>query len=254
MDRVGFLIEESGERLGCLLNPETIEITRVAGLRPRRVGAGLLTGKGLKDDPLLFTGGGTTELKLDLLFDVGLAGSSVQTEDVRDLTGPLWQLAENAVDAEGFGRIRLARFVWGKAWNIPGVIAAIAERFELFTPEGIPHRSWVRMRFRRVENPEALSPRPAVLAGRAGEGPPTQLPQPESSTPERVQMHQVVGGPSGPNASGLSGERLDALAQRAYGDPSLWRWLAAYNGIDDPLHIPAGQMVQIPLSDQRRGE
>lgn len=245
MDRVGFLIEENNERLGCLLNPETLEISRLAGLKPRRAAGGVLTGIGLKDDPLLFTGGGTTELKMDLLFDVNLAGSSIRTEDVRDLTGPLWQLAENAVDDEGFARMRLVRFVWGKTWNIPGLIAAIAERFEDFTAEGIPHRSWVRMRFVRVERPEALSPRPGLTPGRAAEMP-GQMPQPDELNPERVRAREAVGG------VGASGERLDAIAQRSYGDPSLWRWLAVFNRIDDPLHVPAGQVVQVPFMEQRR--
>ncbi len=251
MDRVGFLIEDSNERLGCLLNPETLEISRLAGLKPRRAAGGVLTGKGLKDDPLLFTGGGRTELKMDLLFDVNLAGSSIQTNDVRDLTGPLWQLAENALDDEGFARMRLVRFVWGKAWNIPGLIAAIAERFEDFTAEGIPHRSWVRLRFVRVENAAALSPRPGSNSGVA-ELLPEQLPQPEDINPERVRTREVVGGPSAAGEAGVSGERLDAIAQKSYGDPSFWRWLAAFNGIDDPLHIPAGQLVQIPSLEQRR--
>jgi hypothetical protein len=252
MDRVGFLIEDTGERLGCLLNPETLEISRVAGLKPRRSASGLLTGKGLRDDPLLFTGGGTTEVKMDLLFDVGLAGSSIQTEDVRDLTGPLWQLAENALDDEGVARLRLVRFVWGKAWNIPGVIAAVAERFEDFTGEGIPRRSWLRMRFVRVENPEALSPRPGSRPGLAGEIPPAQLPPPEDILPERIRTHEVVGGPTEAGEGGVSGERLDALAHRSYGDPSYWRWLAVFNRIDDPLRVPAGQVVQVPSLEQRR--
>ena len=54
---------------------------------------------GLSDDPLLYTGGGRTELDLDLLFDVSLAGSSVATRDVRDLTRAFWDLAENAGQA-----------------------------------------------------------------------------------------------------------------------------------------------------------
>jgi hypothetical protein len=246
MDRVGFLIEDSGERLGCLLNPESLEVSRVAGLQTRRATSGLLTGKGLKDDPLLFTGGGRTEVAMDLLFDVNLAGSSIAAQDVRDLTGPLWRLAENATDDEGFGRIRLVRFVWGKAWNIPGVIAAIAERFEDFSSEGVPHRSWVRMRFLRVENPEALSPRPGVRTFGAGETVTEAMPEPETITPEHVSAHEVVGGGQKAGEPGISGVRLDALAQRTYGDASFWRRLALFNRIDDPLHLPAGQVVQIP--------
>ncbi len=253
MDRVGFLIEDNGERLGCMLNPETLEISRVAGVKPRRSGGGLLTGKGLKDDPLLFTGGGTTEVKMDLLFDVGLAGSSIRTKDVRDLTGPLWQLAENAIDEEGFGRMRLARFVWGKAWNIPGVIAAIAERFEDFTAEGVPQRSWVRMRFLRVENPDALSPRPGSQAAPGTQIPLDEMPSAQDMTPERVRVHEMVGSPAEPGGeTGVSGQRLDALAHQSYGDPSFWRWLAVFNRIDNPLRVPAGQAVLIPSLEHRR--
>ena len=51
----------------------------------------------------------------------------------------------------------------------------------------------------------------------------------------------------------VAGERLDEIAHRYYGSgghPSLWRWLAAYNNISDPLNIPAGFALQIPrLSD-----
>src|SRR5690349_7080966 len=112
MERVAFLVEGTGERIGCLLNPESIIVRRTAGVRPRRSAAGLLTGAALADDPILYTGGGTTEIDLDLLFDVTLPGSSAPTvsstptgarpalpvlEDVRVLTGPLRQLAEGPV-------------------------------------------------------------------------------------------------------------------------------------------------------------
>ena len=90
---------------------------------------------------------------LDLLFDVSLVGSSVSTVDVRDLTRPLWNLAENAARQNGGTSIPLVRFVWGKSWNIPGVVTAVAERFEQFTPAGDPQRSWLRMRFLRVNEP-----------------------------------------------------------------------------------------------------
>ena len=61
MERVAFLIERTGERIGCLLNPESIVRRRVAGVRTRRSAGGLLTGTGLSDDQLIYTGGGTTD-------------------------------------------------------------------------------------------------------------------------------------------------------------------------------------------------
>jgi hypothetical protein len=244
MDRVGFLIEATGERLPCLLNPESIEITRKAGLRPRRSIGGALTGRGLTEDPLLYTGGGVTELKLDLLFDVELAGGTIETENVRHLTERLWALAENARSEEGNGRAALVRFVWGKAWNIPGVVAALSERLECFTPQGAPRRSWLRMRFVRVNPPDETEEGPTP-----GQSPEELLEALEGKEipPDQLRVHELVGGSSGEEGEPpATGERLDDLAQRTYGDPSLWRLLAAFNGLDDPLHIPPGHLLRVP--------
>jgi hypothetical protein len=52
-------------------------------------------------------------------------------------------------------------------------------------------------------------------------------------------VHEVLGG-------GVLGERLDQLAQRYYGDASLWRVIAAANDIADPSAIPAGTLLRIP--------
>ena len=40
MERVAFIVEETGERISCMLNPEHIVQRRIAGLAPRRTGAG----------------------------------------------------------------------------------------------------------------------------------------------------------------------------------------------------------------------
>lgn len=239
MERVAFLLEHSGERLGCLLNPESLLLRRQAGIQPRQSAGGLVTGAELADDQLLYSGGGRTELTLDLLFDVSLAGSSISSEDVRDLTRPLWELAENT-QSGGYGRPPLCRFVWGKSWNIPGVVAAVAERLEVFTTEGVPRRSWLRMRMLRALEPVTAQRPPRTP--RVAE----ELPQPGMlSSPEPAEMHQILGGEA---AEG--GERPDQLAYQYYGDASLWRELLTVNGIDDPMHIPAGHLLEIPpLSD-----
>jgi hypothetical protein len=245
VERVAFLVEETGDRITCMLNPEGMVVRRLAGVRRRRSAGGALTGAGLADDTLLFTGGGMTELQLNLLFDVTLLGSSARVDDVRDLTYPLWELAENAAEEQNYGRPPLVRFVWGKTWNIPGIVAAIAERLDYFTPQGDPLRSWLRMRFlrvaesasatleerrplRSVQMPEEIPQQPASQTGVV----PTQ-----TSAGEH-QVHQYV-----------AGERLDQLVHQYYGyygHPSIWRWLATYNGLQDPLNIPPGTVIQIP--------
>lgn len=163
MERVTFLIEQTGDQLACLLNPESLVIRRQAGVRARESSSGQLTQSGLSDRPLLFTGGGTTEVELELLFDVSLTGSSIPSRNVRELTGPLWELAENREDTV-YGRPPLVRFIWGKTFNVPAIVAGVAERLERFTGDGIPTRSWMKMRIVRVD--EA-----ALNRGRSGGSP-----------------------------------------------------------------------------------
>jgi hypothetical protein len=249
MERVAFLLEPSGERIGALLNPETLVMRRTAGLRPRRALAGGLAGGAPADEPLLFTGAGTTEILLELLFDVSLLGSSVQTEDVRDLTQPLWRLAENSVAEGGFGRPPRVRLVWGKRLNEPAVVASIAERLEHFSASGAPRRSWMRMRLVRVE--EALSEateNPPVAPGLTAEQVTEQLP------PESFEAHEVLGAGGAPGQPPVAGQRLDEIAHQYYGDPALWRLVASLNGIDDPMRVPAGTVLRLPsASALRRG-
>lgn len=234
MERVAFLIEDTGNRLGCLLNPETFVIERVAGVRPRRSAGGPVTGRRLPDDALLFTGGGVTRLKLDLLFDVSIAGSSIATEDVRELTLPLWNMAENGAQASRPPRVR---FVWGKTWNIPAVVEAVAERLEYFTPEGSPRRSWLRLSLLRAVEPPGNE---RSLVDEAE--PPVGLSSDAVIPEDQVRVEQVRGGR---NADAPS-ELLDGMAQRYYGDPRMWRVLAEFNGLEDPMRPPPGGVLRIP--------
>src|SRR4051812_47619722 len=138
MERATFLIESTGEQIGCLLNPESLVVRRVAGIRSRRSIGVSATAAALRDDPLVFTGGGTTELTLQLLFDVSVPGSTIQTGDVRDLTGPLWRLSESSSVADGVLQPEVVRIVWGKVVNVAAVVVAVAERLEHFSDSGAP--------------------------------------------------------------------------------------------------------------------
>jgi hypothetical protein len=249
MERVAFLLEETGQRLSALLNPESVVVRRAAGVRARRSAGGRLTGNGLADDPLLFTGGGRTELELDLLFDTELGGSTVETVDVQNLTRPLWELAENVAGPDGAARLRTVRLVWGKAWNVQGIVTAVAERFERFDPTGSPQRSWLRLRLLRTGAriaPQATVAQPAADFA---------APLPDDVPEDQVIIHQVLGGPTGSETEGEvpQGERLDSIAAQYYGEPSLWRVLAAFNGIADPTRLPPPQTIRIPpLATLRR--
>lgn len=250
MERVAFLVEETGEHLGCLLNPETVVMSRTAGVEPRRSAGGRLTGAGLADDPLLFTGGGRTELRLDLLFDVDLAPTQTSVTDVRQMTRPIWRLAENSAEVERQRRPPSVRFVWGRAWNVPGIVTEVAERFDRFGADGSPLRSWLRLVFVRIgtaadeEGGESYE-----LLNRL---PPVDL------TAPAVGAVNVIGDGSGQgagedgtgreSAAPVPAAELGLLSTEAFGTPLLWKLLLLYNEIDDPSAF-SGPLAVPPLGE-----
>jgi hypothetical protein len=233
MERVAFLVEETGERIDCLLNPQTLEMKRVAGVRPRGTAGGQLVGAGRADDPLLFTGGGRTEIVLDLVFDVEMVESKAAPEDVRTLTRRLWTLSENSSQERGSVRPPAVRLVWGKTWNVPGVIGAVAERFDAIGPTGVPRRSWMRLKLMRVEDPAGS---PAAMDEFAE--------PPARAVPAATGAVQALG--DGRAEPGFSGVRFDLLADDALGSPLRWRRLADHNGIANPLDIRPGRVLSVP--------
>lgn len=241
MERVAFLIEETNERLSCLLNPENVVMRRTAGVKPRETEGGQINAAGLDDAPLVSTGGGRTEIEMDLLFDIELAGSSIRTQDVRDLTRPFWDMTRTSTSRTG--QLPIVRFIWGKYWNIPGVVVSVAERLEDFMPNGAARRSWLRLKMVRVEeNAFALA---TAARSAAAPIPPDffnhngvteALSNAASSvTEEEARYHEV-----------LAGDRLDTLAMLYYKDPKYWRMLARVNNIRDPNRLTPGTVLLVP--------
>lgn len=246
MERVAFLIEETGQHITCLLNPETVVMTRTAGVEPRRSSGGRLTGSGLADDPLMFTGGGRTELKLDLLFDVDLAPSHLTVTDVRQLTRPVWALAENSAEVERQFRPPLVMLLWGSAWSIPGIVTEVAERFDRFATDGSPLRSWLRLTLVRVgtaadrEGGEAWELQQRL--------PPVDLAAPPVGTLAVVGDGSTLAGQAMQRAT-IEPAQLGLLSRAAFGVELLWKDLLQYNDIDDPLHL-TGPLAVPPIGEQ----
>lgn len=235
MERAAFLIEATGERIACLLNPESLVISRVAGVRPRGSLVGVVANGHGQETPLIWTGGGTTELTMDLLFDTSLVRPEPAPDNVRELTGPLWRMAENRINPRGFGQVPLVRFVWGKAWNVLGVVAAVAERLEHFTRSGSPRRSWLRLRLLRVDEP-----RPEVVDNR-GKEPAPWVDWP-TNPPDMLeaQPYDITGDGAGGT------EPLFLVADRVLGTPDAEHALAELNDIEDLLRVEPGTVLRIP--------
>lgn len=231
MERVVFLDDQTGAQVSCLLNPETITLRRTAGLLELPFDGAPVGSTGLSDTPMVATGGGRTEIELDLLFDVGLVVSEAPPTDVRTLTLPLWRLCENSIEVKARRQVPHVWLLWGRAWSLLCVIEAIAERFDDIAPSGAPGRSWIRLRARRVND----SVRPA-----------------ESTAPATTPSSQGMPGLDRPTAITVTGDgtetddvggRVDLIATELLGDPAAWPRLCEINGIEDPLRIAAGTVL-----------
>ena len=323
MERVTFLIERSGARIACLLNPESLEARRQAGIIRRRHSGGGVLGNPRSDDPLISTGGGITEYDLQLLFDIdvanegrparapapplqsippaqvdGPAGESSGPDtpatdplaaeqpadqvaldepsdaaaepapaeppadaipapvpsiapapapeppgviDVRELTQPLWALAETGSLVDGAIAPQRVRFIWGKSWNIPAVVLAVAERLERFDANGVPQRSWLSLRLRRVEeHAEGAAP------PRQPTTPQFQIDRPGTSGAGSDDQ-EVITMPVDPE--GYSVVRHDQIGAEFYGDPAMGRAVFEYNGRDDLLRAGEGDRLRLPPRD-----
>lgn len=237
MERVTFLVEETNERLSCLLNPETVVMKRRSGVRPRESLSGLISSHDKGDNPLLFNGAGHTTIELDLVFDVSINGSSIVSEDVRDLTKPIWNLTENHQRSDRLYRPALCRFIWGKSWNIPGVISAVAEKLESFTAEGVPRRSWMRLEMiRMLEQPHSMLTENDLFSegnNQTGQSLLDDLNVNKSEFSNRQTQLDVSN--SAIETLDNSFERVDLKADRLKGDSSLWRDISIELNLENPL-------------------
>jgi hypothetical protein len=247
MERAAFLIEKTGQTISCLLNPENVQMRRQAGIQPRYSITGKVSGGTTNEDPLLYAGGGRTELDLQLLFDVDLtmSGSSITTgtEDVRDLTQPLWKMTGKLVGESATGDIPLVHFIWGKAWKIPGLISNIAERLEQFTNIGVPRRSWVHLRMIKVT--QLSKPASSSLQAQARKKSPTL-----SDLEQAVAMDKVITyntSSAGDDLNANTGAQLPILAHRYLGNAEWWPLLARFNNVENPSRILAGTVLRIPV-------
>jgi Contractile injection system tube protein len=277
MERVAFL--RGNERTFAMVNPDELTFERQAGLRPRQYNERPLAAVRRSDDPLIYVGGGITDLKLNLLFDVELQarstpsfsqppdvrmnlpavptegrapvptppdetsiegvavastppGSPLAITDVRDLSGPLWRLAENGEVDALTGGPPVVYFIWGAAWHVPCIALSIAERFDRFSPDGTPLRSWVRIHLRRTHMPARSTRAPdlSITSRRSDAAPRT-----DASLPESVVLTDPT-----------SSSRPDLICDSVYGDLDLMHALLAFNNIDDFWSLEPGQVLTTP--------
>jgi len=175
--------------------------------------------QGAKDaGPVEFNGADPCKLTLELFFDATEAmDSSVVTR--------VDQLFNCCVPTEASLRRKKAApplviLNWGKVTSFAAFVTSVQAKYTLFTPGGVPIRAICNVSLEEMPgNPPKQNPTSGALAARA--------------------RHTMV-----------SGDTLASIAYREYQDPALWRPLAAFNNIDDPIRLRPGASLMIPAIDE----
>jgi LysM repeat protein len=158
-------------------------------------------------------------MRIDLWFDTTADGSPVTKH-----TGKLMKLMEVDPDLPGTDVARnnarppTVVFHWGDLHSFRAVVSDLRLSFTYFSSSGVPLRAETRIELRQYESSDAFGPQ-----------------NPTSGTPRPSRVHRVQ-----------PGETLDRISARYYGDATQWRRLAVANGVQDPLALRPGVLLDIP--------
>jgi nucleoid-associated protein YgaU len=109
---------------------------------------------------------------------------------------------------------------WGKVRSFASFVTSVSAKYTLFSADGMPIR--------------------AVCSVALEEMPGEPFKQnPTSGSYDIRRTHRTI-----------SGDSLASVAYAEYGDPTNWRALAAYNGIDDPMRVPVGTALMLPNPEE----
>jgi hypothetical protein len=175
------------------------------------------------DSPILqFIRGQNEKLTLELFFDTtqfGMGESPVK--DVRDLTGPVYQLVKMQPTIHAVPRVT---FVWGKGLSFRAIVESVQQKFTVFNPAGVPLRAALTVTFREYKTLEQ------------------QLLELNLQSADHTKRRKVRGN-----------DTLARIAYLEYGDASQWRRIAEEPAnaaaLSDPLRLTPGTELVIPALD-----
>lgn len=158
-----------------------------------------------------YGGGEPDQVQIDLLLDG--TGVLEDAEPVGVKLDALLALTEFQSDTH---QPYYVHAYWGR-FDFRGVLTQVDVTYKLFDRDGEPLRATVKLSLKEVVAPEEMAA------------------EERRESPDLYQTW-LVG----------DGERLDTIAARVYGDPTLWRPLAEVNGVTNPAGLVTGQTLLLP--------
>jgi nucleoid-associated protein YgaU len=167
------------------------------------------------DSPLLqFVRGQVQKLSVELTLDEASKPPNQPDATVEKRVMALYQLVKVQPKTHAVPRVLVS---WGDGLSFKALTESVSRKFTLFDTDGKPLRAVVTVSFREYRTLEE------------------QLKELNLQSADQTKVTII-----------RSGDRLDAIAYREYGDAELWRPLAAFNGIEDPRSLSPGTRLEIP--------
>ncbi|HUE78383.1 MAG TPA: peptidoglycan-binding protein [Sphingomicrobium sp.] len=206
--------KSGGQNVTVQFNPDTLKVTFANQLVQPEGGDQAAGNTGRQ-----FVGAGTTKLALTLWFDV-TAMIEDPVDDVRRLTSKVIFFMTPQKDKKDPKKLIPpgVRFSWG-SFLFDGMVEGLDESLEFFSPDGKPLRANISL---------TLSQQKILVSEFTGEG--------KVSTPGQA-----------PLSAAQSGDSVQGVAA-AGGKGGDWQGIAAANGIEDPLRLKPGQLLNLNAS------
>jgi len=209
------LVAEDGSRLVFRFNPREYSITKSATWnRP--------TNKGAKHATAPEFGGVQPQtVQMELFFD-DWEGTGNLVRDIETLLGWL-KPTDRSINQKKKPQPLALRFQWGGKQPLAdfrGFLKSVSAKYTMFRPDGTPVRATAQIALEEIPS----DPKPT---------------NPTSGAREGRRSHVLA-----------AGDSLHSIAYREYDDPALWRGLAVFNAIDDPLRVSPGTRLLIPTADE----
>ncbi len=179
------------------------------------------TSKGAKHStPPEFIGSEPRKVQMELLFDDWEGGGNL-VKDIDKLLG--WMEPTDHSLSNNKPHPRLLQFHWGENHSLEtflGFISSVTVKYTLFKQDGTPVRATASISMEEVpHDPKKTNPTSGSTLGR--------------------RSHVVA-----------AGDTLHSIAYHEYDDAKLWRGLAEFNHIDDPLRVWPGTRLLLPSADE----
>ncbi|MGR4882461.1 peptidase M23 [Streptomyces sp. LARHCF249] len=205
-----------GPELRFRFNPHTLQLSKGAQWTKNVVRAGRPTGVPE------FGGAEPRQLSVELFLDATDTRDDSVARSAETLLG--WCTPTAASIAAQAPCAPRVMFAWGSFESVKffAYLSNVSVTYSLFDPNGRPLRATCQVQL--IES-----------------GDPVPGQNPTSGALNARRVHRLV-----------SGDSLEMLAFREYGDATAWRLIAEANGIDDPMRLRPGVELLVPAANELR--